>query len=696
VFGERVDPISVAVIAGGLGSVALFGVVHVARRRAREKRTTKTLEVIGEKLPRSLHPVIDPDICIGSLSCLKACPEGDILGVVDGAARLIHGDHCIGHGRCAAECPVSAIKLVFGTSERGVDLPEVDGYFESSRPGVHVVGELGGMGLIKNAIRQGLEVADRIADVLGKKPGPVIIVGAGPAGVAAALGLKARGVPHRVLEQGKVGGSMLHYPREKVVMTEAVKLPIWGSFGRKVIPKEELLADFHDIIAKTGISVQEGVRVIGIEGEDGRFVVKTEAGDFPAAKVVLAAGRRGTPRKLGVPGEESPWVHYGLSEPEQFKGKDVLVVGGGDAAVEAALQLAGEGAKVSLSYRGEELARVREQNRSAVSAAGKKGDLDLLLPSVVKEIAEGLVKVDHAGKARELANDNIVVNIGGELPLEFLQRCGVSLRKYHGEELGAGKDVDARSWRERKESSRERSERLVRRARRVALLLLGIGVVAGLAWQGRDYYFSACRLYAGDRFVPWACVSSLADRKADRAVHALLRSSGPVGHGIGIAATLFMLSNFLYAARKRWKSLDGLGGIRTWLDGHVFVGAMSPLVIAFHAAFQAKNLLALGTTIALCVVFATGVVGRFIYSLVPSEGGKALELADLLGKQERLHGDEGRLAVARLRLQIRFYGTFKKVLRGWRTFHATLAVFLVVAMALHIGVSLYLGYGIIR
>jgi hypothetical protein len=157
-----------------------------------------------------------------------------------------------------------------------------------------------------------------------------------------------------------------------------------------------------------------------------------------------------------------------------------------------------------------------------------------------------------------------------------------------------------------------------------------------------------------------------------------------------------MLSNFLYAARKRWKRLDGLGGIRPWLDFHVFVGTMSPAVIAFHSAFQAKNLLAISTAVSLAVVFATGVVGRFIYSLVPADGGKTLELEDLLARRERLHGDEGRITVARLRFQIRFYSSLKRLLRGWRTFHATLAAFLVGAMALHIGVSLYLGYGIIR
>ncbi|MGZ6135088.1 MAG: NAD(P)-binding domain-containing protein, partial [Myxococcaceae bacterium] len=263
--------------------------------------------------------MINPDICIGSLSCLKSCPEGDILGMVGGSARLIQADHCIGHGRCAAECPVDAIKLVFGTSERGVDLPMVDQYFESSRPGVHVVGELGGMGLIRNAVAQGLQVGQRLAATAPRRQGTeVVVVGGGPAGLAAALALKAAGRSFRVLEQGTLGGTIANYPRQKVVMTEPLQVPYLGRISKKRISKEELLAAWQQALKKAAIRVDEGVRVLAIEGNDGAFRVQTDKGYVDAGKVVLATGRRGTPRKLGVPGETLPKVTYRLIDAEQY------------------------------------------------------------------------------------------------------------------------------------------------------------------------------------------------------------------------------------------------------------------------------------------------------------------------------------------------------------------------------------------
>ena len=726
-----------ALVAGGLAAA------HLARRHRRAREARAALSARPSGAPRSLHPVIDTDLCIGSLSCLKACPEGDILGIVDGAARLVHADACIGHGRCAAECPVGAIRLVFGTSERGVDLPEVDEFFETSRPGVHVVGELGGMGLIKNAVRQGLQAAERLAEVVPRGRGEVVVVGAGPAGLATALGLRAAGAPVRVLEQGSVGGAVAHYPRQKLAMTEPVELPFGARIARRHVSKEELLGIWHRAVERAGLRVEEGVRALGVDGEDGRFVVRTDRGPVPGAKVVLAIGRRGTPRRLGVPGEELEKVAYGLVDPEQYDGRRVLVVGGGDSAVEAAIALAERStAEVTLSYRGDAFSRCRAVNRARLEALAAANRVTPLLRSAVTAVHPREVGLSVDGTGISIPNDFVLACLGGELPHEFLAGAGIALRRYHGEAPGAhgvgAHGGGARAAVARAGEARARAERRRRRAIRAAYAIAGAAVLAWLAWAGRSYY----------------PLDRLARLRSP--MHALWRPAGRIGHGIGIAATAFMLSNFLYAARKRWKRLDGLGGIRGWLDFHVFVGFMSPLVIAFHAAFQSNNLLATGTAGALAVVVTTGIVGRFIYGAVPSERGKALELEELAGRFERLKDEAGpllagagpgaarlldlatapvratalpvlflrmpaeslalrlRLAalrrrldrpayralrddlvrLTRLRWQLRFYGSLRRLLRGWRVFHASLAVTLVLAIAAHIAVSLFLGYGL--
>lgn len=734
----------VALLQASFAVACLAGLYHLVRRHLRARRDAAALREKIEKnqhIPKSLHPVVDTDVCIGSLSCLKACPEGDILGIVDHAAHLVHADHCIGHGKCAAECPVGAIRLVFGTSERGVDLPEVDEFFESSRPGVHVVGELGGMGLIKNALTQGLQVAERLAEIV-PAGGEVVVVGAGPAGLATALGLQARGVGYRLLEQDTVGGSVAHYPRRKVAMTEPVDLPLVGRFGKRLISKEELLAGWLRIIERTGLRVAQGVKVEGIEGEDGRFRVVTTSGVVQAAKVVLAIGRRGTPRKLGAPGEEQEKVLYGLKDPEQFDGQRVLVVGGGDSALEAAIQLATESsAQVAISYRNAEFGRCREANRSRLAGLVTQGKVRALMASTVTAIDPGEVRLDVAGHGVRLPNDFVVVNVGGELPTEFLQKAGITMRRFHGHAPGEPAGAEGGRPRRRRHAGTAEDRALMRRlwALRVLYATAGVATLAFLAWKGWGYY----QLPRAARLL--------------HPLHPALKSAGSWGHGVGLAATVFMLSNFLYAVRKRGRLLTGFGDIRGWLDFHVFVGTMSPLVIAFHAAFQANNALATSTAGALGVVMVTGIIGRYIFGLVPAQGGRATELEDLAASFERLRAfaapelahagpgasalldratapvrtgslltlflrfpfeaaalrlrlrrlrrrfpDEERfedlraalVKLLRLRWQLRFYGSLKALLRGWRVFHASMAIFLVLALTAHIAVSLYLGYGL--
>jgi ferredoxin len=622
------ETLAFATIAG-LGLVALVSVPLALRRRrqARDERALARNVALGLDVPASIHPVIDTDRCIGSLSCLKACPEGDILGIVGGAARLVHAGNCMGHGRCAASCPVGAITLVSGTAVRGVDLPEVDGRYQSSRAGLHLIGELAGIGLLENAVEQGVQCAGFVAEALRGGPGgdpgraDAVVIGASPAGVGCAVTLRALGRSVRLLDPEGPGSAAAAPRRRLEPLAGPLELPWAGRLRARRVGNEQVDGWLERALAGAGLRVEGGLRVTSLSGQDGAFTVETVAGPIAARKVVLATAVGGAP--------------------------------GGE------------------------------------------------------------------GEARDLFH------------LAFLARMGVDLRRDPGQAKGPPEPGLAPS-----EEDRQR-----RRWRRALALVGGLALVAmaWLTWSGRGYY-----------------LLSPAGRH-DSPLHLALRPAAPLGLTIGIAATAVMLTNFLYALRKRWRVLDGVGPLGRWLDLHVFVGIMSPLVIAFHAAFQANNLMAGGTYWALAVVVATGLVGRYLYGLVPGAGAAAVELADLLGQVERTKdrlqpllagavtsaaleplfaeasarspprplpvrilrslpealrfrlrlviglrrlppGDraevrDGLVRLRRLRLQADLFDGIRRLMRTWRSLHVSMAILLVVALASHIGVAIYLGYG---
>lgn len=385
--------------------------------------------------PLTLHPVIDVNKCIGSGACVKACPE-HALGIVRGKAVLVEPDHCIGHGACEAACPVEAIQLVFGTEKRGIDIPQVKPTFETNVPGIFIAGELGGMGLIRKGVDQGARAMEAIRkNRAGGGELDVVIVGAGPAGISGSLAAKEAGLRFVTIEQEDgLGGSVYHFPRRKLAMTAPMKLPIIGMFNRREISKEELLEFWNGIIRKTGLTINFTERMEAITKAGGGFMVKTSKQSYRTKNVLLAIGRRGTPRKLGVPGEEQPKVVYSLIDAEQYRGQHVLVVGGGDSAAEAALAIAAErGTTVSVSSRGDDiLTRPKEKNRTQLKEFAAQGKLKIFLNASVKQIGKDTVTVEQEGKSCSLKNDAVIVCAGGTLPTPMLKEIGVMVDTYYG------------------------------------------------------------------------------------------------------------------------------------------------------------------------------------------------------------------------------------------------------------------------
>ena len=413
--------------------------------RTRSRASTKSEAVRGESIaagltePPSLHPIIDNVLCCGSGACVRACPE-EALGIVNGKAVLINPAVCIGHGACEVACPVSAIQLVFGTEKRGVEIPVVTPDFQSNVPGLYIAGELGGMGLIRKAAEQGSQaIASIQARLKVKKPAgfefDVVIVGAGPAGLGAALAATAAKLKYVTLEQeNTLGGAVLHYPRAKIAMTAPVTLPLVGKVKWTEISKEKLLDFWNSIVATHQLDVRYGERMTGVKPIDGGFEVTTGKACYRAATVLLAIGRRGTPRKLGVDGEDLSKVVYRLLEPEQYRGQSILVVGGGDSAVEAGLALAEmPDTKVTLSYRSEAFSRIKTKNRVRLDQAVAVRALTVMLSSQVRCVTQNEAILAIGDVETTIANDVAIVCAGGELPTKLLQSIGIVVESHFGQ-----------------------------------------------------------------------------------------------------------------------------------------------------------------------------------------------------------------------------------------------------------------------
>ncbi len=429
-------------ITYGIVLLACLAVIVIYLRKL--KKASRVVESKIEKAkqeglfePVSLHPVIDVNTCIKSGACVAACPEQDILGIVNGKATLINASHCVGHGACFHSCPVEAISLVIGTEKRGVDLPHINENFETNIPGIFIAGELGGMGLIKNSVEQGQAAVEHIIKA-GIRNDPsvldLVIVGAGPAGISASLTAKKHKLKFVTLEQDTLGGTVFTFPRSKIVMTAPMDLPLYGKVKLFNTSKSELLDLWNTVLSRNDIEIREHMKVENIRLENGHFKVTTLTGEeFKTKYVLLAIGRRGSPRKLNIPGETLEKVAYRLLEPENINGKNVVVVGGGDSAIEAALSLS-EQNRVVISYRQENFSRLKPKNRENLQAAVEKGLVDIKYKTNLVKIEPDQTILSHeeGGSHFTLKNDLVYIFAGGELPTGFLEKAGIQISKRFG------------------------------------------------------------------------------------------------------------------------------------------------------------------------------------------------------------------------------------------------------------------------
>src|SRR6266481_6264772 len=409
------------------------------KKQKREEELALAAEEKGKMRsdgPQSQHPHIDANNCIGCAACTMVCTEGDVLAMLGGKAVIVNGYKCIGHSLCAEVCPVGAITMVMANPSMGADMPFLTPEYETSIKNLFIAGELGGLALIKNAINQGRACVDVIANRMAAAGGPrpalgiydVLIVGAGPAGISASLRAIEKKLNYVTLDEGEIGGTVAKYPRQKLVLTSPVEFPMYGKFKKTELSKEELLAFWSQVLQRVDFKYKKGEKVDHIQkAADGIFTITTATASYRARSVILAIGKGGSPRKLGAKGEELPKVMYRLIEADHYVHKKILVVGGGDSAVEAAMGLAYQvGNTVTLSYRQAAFARIKERNARRLEESARKGKLRVVFNSNPVEFTPDAVLLEVNGAVQKLPNDYVWIFAGGEPPTAFLKKIGIA------------------------------------------------------------------------------------------------------------------------------------------------------------------------------------------------------------------------------------------------------------------------------
>ncbi len=411
--------------------IFIFTIPYLIRWRRKHNQTQEKLDEairIGSNKATMQHPIIDLSRCIGCGICTKVCPEGEILGIVGGKAVLINGSKCVGHEVCMESCPVGGITVGLGDVSSREDIPQLNAELESNYKNIFIIGELGGLALIRNAVNQGARVAQSIHKRLQGSPpsDPIVVVGAGPAGLSCTISLMELGYPVILLDQSEPGGTILQYPRRKLVMVQPIEMPGYGEMSNSEYSKEELLEIWDQIFKTHKPDFQSGHQLQGIKPDGNKYKITTSGGEFVSEYIVLALGRRGTPRKLEVPGEDLSKVAYKLIDAGTYQNKHILVVGGGDSAVEAAVGLGQQpGNTVTISYRKNGFARIKTRNDEQVAKAVKNGWINILYESTVDSIYDDHVMVNHLDEKKQIKNDYVFIFAGGIPPFKLMNSIGI-------------------------------------------------------------------------------------------------------------------------------------------------------------------------------------------------------------------------------------------------------------------------------